>query len=300
MEDIIKKISGIGIVPVVKLDDASDAVPLAKALYNGGIGCAEITYRTAAAEKSIENIVREVPEMLVGAGTVTSCDQIDSAIAAGAKFLVSPGLNEKVVRYAIEKKTPMVPGCSTPSDIERAMELGLNVLKFFPAEQSGGLAMIKALCGPYTSVKFMPTGGINENNYLSYLANEKIVAVGGSWMVNADLIREKKFDEIEKICKETVRKMHGFKLKKMGICCGENIQQAESFSKVLGFEWIESKSDERQNSIVIGVNSVERAYLYLKEQGYETRNETMTSNGKLASFYACDTFAGLAVRFEHN
>ncbi len=219
MNDITKRISNLGIVPVIKLDDAADAAPLAKALLKGGIGCAEVTFRTDAAEQAIKNIVKEVPDMLAGAGTVLTVDQAKRAIGAGAKFLVSPGFNEKVVRYAIEQGVPIVPGCSNPSDVERALELGLTDIKFFPAEQAGGLAMIKALCGPYTTVRFMPTGGINPDNFLEYLASDKIIAVGGSWMVKADLIKEKKFDKITEMCEEAVRKMLGFELLHIGINC---------------------------------------------------------------------------------
>lgn len=204
MDKTIEQLSTIGLVPVVKLDRPEDAEPLAKALIAGGLPCAEVTFRTDAAEESIRIISEKYPEMLVGAGTVLTTDQVDRALAAGAKFMVSPGLNPKVVLYCQEKNIPIVPGCMTPSEIEQALELGLNVVKFFPAEAAGGLAMIKAMSAPYVNVKFMPTGGINAKNLPEYLAFGKVIACGGSWMVSGKLINEGKFDEIEKLTKEAV------------------------------------------------------------------------------------------------
>lgn len=197
VETMYEELKKIGIVPVVALDDAKDASKLAKALCDGGLACAEVTFRTAAAEEAIRIMSKEYPEMLVGAGTVLTTEQVDRAVAAGAKFIVSPGLNEKVVTYCQKKNIPIVPGIVTPSEIEKALELGLKVVKFFPAEPSGGLAMIKALSAPYNQLMFMPTGGINEKNVVDYLKFGKILACGGSWMVKKDLIAAGKFDEIE-------------------------------------------------------------------------------------------------------
>lgn len=187
-------------------------VPLAKALCKGGIPVAEITFRTAQAEEAIKRVVKEVPEMLTGAGTVLSVEQVKKAVAAGAQFIVAPGYNAKVVEYCVENNIPVVPGCNNPSDIERALELGLEVVKFFPAEASGGLATIKALAAPYGNVKFMPTGGVNAKNIKEYLAFDKIVACGGSWMVKEDLIKAGDFDKITELAKEAVESMLEFKL----------------------------------------------------------------------------------------
>ena len=199
---IFEQFSKIGIIPVVVLDDPKDAAPLAKALCENGLPCAEVTFRTAAAEESIRVMSREFPDMLVGAGTVLTTEQVDRAVNAGAKFIVSPGLNPKVVRYCIDKSIPVTPGTQTPSEMEQALELGLKVVKFFPAEPAGGLNMIKAVAAPYTELKFMPTGGINAKNVRDYLAYSKIIACGGSWMVKKDLITAGKWDDLAALVKE--------------------------------------------------------------------------------------------------
>ena len=201
---IAEELRKIGIVPVVVLDDPKDAVPLAKALCEGGLPCAEVTFRTAAAEESIRQISAAFPEMLVGAGTVTTTEQVDRAIGAGAKFIVSPGLNPKVVKYCQEKNIPITPGIQTPTEIEAALDLGLKLVKFFPAEPAGGLKMIKAIAAPYVDVTFMPTGGINEKNVREYLAYDRIVACGGSWMVKKDLVANGEFDKIREMTAEAV------------------------------------------------------------------------------------------------
>ena len=184
------------------LNDAKDAEPLAKALVNGGLPCAEVTFRTEAAEESIRIMSEKYPEMLVGAGTVLTTEQVDRAVAAGAKFIVSPGLNPKVVTYCLKKNIPVTPGTQTPSEMEQALELGLDVVKFFPAEPAGGLKMIKAVAAPYTTLKFMPTGGINLDNVEEYLKYDRILACGGSWMVKGELVSAGKFDEIEKMTRD--------------------------------------------------------------------------------------------------
>ena len=205
MQDILKKIGQLGIVPVIKIDDVENAVPLAKALCDGGLPCAEITFRTDAAEESIRRITKELPHMLVGAGTVLTTEQADRALAAGAKFMVSPGMNPKVVQHCIDKGVLITPGCVSPSDIERAIELGLDVVKFFPAEQAGGLAYIKACAAPYPGLHFIPTGGINAGNIGKYIAFSKVSACGGSWMVRKELIDGSNFDEITRLCKESIQ-----------------------------------------------------------------------------------------------
>lgn len=202
MSTIFEQFRKIGIIPVVVLDDAKDAEPLAKALCEGGLPCAEVTFRTAAAEESIRIMSSKYPDMLVGAGTVLTTEQVDRAVAAGAKFIVSPGLNPEVVKYCQEKNIPITPGIQTPTEIEMALSLGLTTVKFFPAEPAGGLKMIKALAAPYVNVTFMPTGGISAANVREYLGFNKIIACGGSWMVKKDLVQAGDYETITNMVKE--------------------------------------------------------------------------------------------------
>ena len=204
MKTIEEQFYDYGVVPVVVLEDAKDALPLAKALTEGGLPCAEVTFRTDAAEESIRLIRREYPDMLVGAGTVLGIDQAERALEAGAKFIVSPGFDPQVVDDCLERDVPVFPGCITPSEVAQAVKRGMEVLKFFPAEQAGGLAMIKAMAAPYTMVKFMPTGGISEKNLKEYLECDKIICCGGSWMVKGSLIKNGEFGKIRKLVKEAV------------------------------------------------------------------------------------------------
>ena len=192
----IEEISACGIIPVVVLNDADAAVPTARALLRGGIDVMEITFRTAAAQASIARVTAEVPEMKVGAGTVVTVQQARDAVAAGAKFLVSPGSDADIIREAAALNTPIVPGVVTPSEIMLGLKLGVKVFKFFPAESYGGLKTIKALSGPLPQIKFIPTGGINQENAGEYFKNPKIQAVGGSWMVSAKMIEAGEFDAI--------------------------------------------------------------------------------------------------------
>ena len=204
MNEVVKQLSLIGIVPVIKIDNAKDAAPLAKALIDGGLPCAEVTFRTAAAKEAIAIIAKEYPEMIVGAGTVLTTAQVDDAIEAGAKFIVSPGFNPEIVKYCQSKGCPIVPGINNPTGIEQALTLGLDVVKFFPAEQSGGLAKIKAMAAPFPMFKVMPTGGVSLKNLGTYAACPVICACGGSYMVTADLIENGKWDEITELCKKSV------------------------------------------------------------------------------------------------
>ena len=190
------------VVPVVVLDDADDAAPLAEALIKGGLPCAEVTFRTEAAEESIRIMNKKYPDMLVGAGTVLTTEQVDRAVAAGAKFIVSPGFDPEIVDYCMEKNIPVFPGCVSPSEVAQAVKRGLKVVKFFPAEQAGGLDMLKAMAAPYTMLKFMPTGGINTKNLKEYLGFSKILCCGGSWMVKGDMIKNKEFDKITEMTRE--------------------------------------------------------------------------------------------------
>ncbi|MBQ3627053.1 MAG: bifunctional 4-hydroxy-2-oxoglutarate aldolase/2-dehydro-3-deoxy-phosphogluconate aldolase [Synergistaceae bacterium] len=211
MSEIFESFKKIGIVPVVVLDDAKDAEKLGEALCEGGLPCAEVTFRTDAALESIK-IMAKNKDLFVGAGTVLSIEQVDKAVNAGAKFIVSPGLNPKVVKYCVDNNIPITPGTQTPSEMEQALELGLKVVKFFPAEPAGGLNMIKAVAAPYTQLKFIPTGGINSKNVRDYLMYDRILACGGSWMVKKDLIAAGQWDKIKSMVKEAaeiVKEMRG-------------------------------------------------------------------------------------------
>ena len=216
MKTIAEQFYDYGVVPVAVLEDAKDALPLAKALKEGGLPCAEVTFRTDAAEESIRLIRREYPDMLVGAGTVLGIDQAERALEAGAKFIVSPGFDPQVVDDCLERDVPVFPGCITPSEVAQAVKRGMEVLKFFPAEQAGGLAMIKAMAAPYTMVKFMPTGGISEKNLKEYLECDRIICCGGSWMVKGSLIKNGEFGKIRKLVKEAVELVASIRGKEKG------------------------------------------------------------------------------------
>ena len=202
MKTIEERFHEFGVVPVVVLEDEKAAVPLAKALVQGGLPCAEVTFRTEAAAESIRLMSEAYPDMLVGAGTVLTTEQVDLAVKSGAKFIVSPGFDPEVVDYCLEKNIPVLPGCITPSEVAQAVKRGLKVVKFFPAEQAGGIAMIKAMAAPYYNVKFMPTGGISPKNLKDYLSCDKILCCGGSWMVKGDMIQNGEFDKIQMLVKE--------------------------------------------------------------------------------------------------
>ena len=314
MNEVLEKIQKIGIVPVVVLDDAKDAAPLAKALCEGGLPCAEVTFRTAAAEESIRIMAKEFPEMLVGAGTVLTTEQVDRAVNAGAKFIVSPGLNPTVVKYCVDKGIPVTPGTSNPSDVEMAISLGLDVVKFFPAEQAGGINMIKAMAAPYTQMKFMPTGGINAKNINSYLAFDKILACGGSWMVKKNLVAAGEFDKIRDLTKEAVQTMLGFELAHIGINCDSETEAektADAFDGLFGFtkkvgnssvfagtavEAMKSQGLGSKGHIAIATNSVVRAKNYLEMMGYKFNEESAKFKGdKMTAIYLADEIGGFAV-----
>ena len=316
MKDMMKELYSIGLIPVIKIENADDAVPLAKALIDGGLPAAEITFRTPCAAEAIKRITDAYPEMLVGAGTVLTTEQVDAAIAAGSKFLVSPGLNPKVTSYALSKGIPMLPGCSNPSDIEAALELGLKTVKFFPAEAAGGLKMLKAMAAPYGQLTFMPTGGINANNLLDYLKFNKIVACGGSFMVNEDLIKNKKWDEITALTKNAVKVMLGLEFVHMGIN-NENKEEAEKGAKLFNLlfgmplretskstfageqlELMHGKGPGTHGHIGIRTNFVDRAISYFTRMGFEFDESSIVyddKSGKPKFVYFKDEICGFAV-----
>lgn len=315
MKEIQKKLQLLGLVPVVKLDREEDALPLAQALCEGGLPCAEITFRTQAAEGAIRRIAQAFPEMLVGAGTVLTPEQADCAARAGAKFIVSPGLNPRVVSHCLEQGYPVIPGCATPSELEQALELGLRTVKFFPAEAAGGLPMIKAMAAPYPQVMFMPTGGIGPANLTEYLSFPKVLACGGSWMVKDTLIREGRFEEIRRLTQEAVHTMLGFAFDHLGMEPGEEDganQLAEAFGDRFGFgcqerpnslfagpqlEIMKHSPQGRKGHIGIATNSVDRAQRYLESKGYAFDQSTAlyTPQGVKRLIYLQEPIGGFAV-----
>ena len=315
MNDVLQQISNIGIIPVIAIEDAEQAVPLARALVAGGLPAAEVTFRTAAGEEAIRRIAKEVPEMLVGAGTVLTKEQADRALAAGAQFIVSPGFNPEVTRYVIEKGALMMPGTATPGEMEQAMSMGLDVVKFFPAEQNGGVAKLKALAGPYTNLRWMPTGGVNTKNMMDYLGFDKIVACGGTWMVKKDLINGQRWDEITAICKDAVKTMLGFELRHVGINCADEAEAertAQMFSTVFGWEYKPGNSSVfsgtavecmktpylgERGHIAVGTNNVDRAMYHLGLHGitFDESTRKTDAKGKTKAIYLKDSFCGFAV-----
>jgi len=212
MTDSLEKLGHLGVVPVVKIEQAEDAIELSRALLAGGLPCAEITFRTAAAEEAIWQISSNLPEIIVGAGTVLSVDQADRAVSAGARFIVSPGFNPRVVEWCQEHEVPVTPGVATPTEIDMALDKGLKIVKFFPAEALGGVRMLRAIAAPYGGVKFIPTGGINQDNLADYLAQPSVHCCGGSWLVKANLISAGRFDEITQFTRDAmsvVRRVRG-------------------------------------------------------------------------------------------
>ncbi len=315
MNEMLQEFQKLGIIPVVKIDRAEDAEKLAGALIAGGLPVAEVTFRTKAAKDAIASMSKAFPTMLVGAGTVLTTGQVDEAVAAGAKFIVSPGLNPKVVRYCQEIGIPVMPGVSGPSEIEQALELGLEAVKFFPAEANGGLAKIKAMSAPYGDLMFMPTGGINADNLKAYLQFDKVLACGGSWMVKSDLINAGEFDKIEALTREAVRKMLGFELKHIGIN-SENETEAQKTADLFtgifgfeqrdtaisvfcgrGFEIMKYMGEGRLGHIAVMTDSFERAMAYLERNGIELRYDTikLDEKGKPYLIYLKQDFGGFSV-----
>ncbi len=320
MMNVLERIGQLGIVPVVKIDRPEQAAPLAEAICAGGLPIAEITFRTEHAAEAIRSITSSVPQMLVGAGTVLTCEQVDRALDAGARFIVSPGFNEKVVRHCIDRNVPVTPGCSNPSDIERAIECGLDIVKFFPAEPLGGLNYIKAVAGPYPQIKFMPTGGIGPHNLCEYLANEKIHACGGSWMVPSKLIAAGDYQGVTSIVREAVSLLLGVTLKHIGINePGEEaaLGTAAAFSGLLfapvkngnssvfagtAIEVMKKPFLGAHGHIALGVNSIPRALAYLSDQGILPDMTTAKKDdaGRIKAVYLQGEIGGFAVHLLSN
>lgn len=315
MKEILKKIYDMGIVPVIKIDNIEDALPLANALCNGGLPCAEITFRTEECVEAIKIIKEQFPQMLLGAGTVSTVKQVCDAINVGAEFIVTPGFNLDVVEYCVKNNILILPGCSSASDIEKILKYNLEVVKIFPAESIGGLKLIKSLSAPYNKIKFMPTGGINKDNLREYLDFDKIIACGGTWMVPDELVKNKNFSEIERLVKAAIEEMLEFELAHIGLNTqndDEALKVVNIFEKIFGF-----KKAENPNSIFAGrfieamrnpylgekghigifTKDIERAIAYLKRLGilFNEESKKYNAEGKIGAIYLKDEIGKFAV-----
>lgn len=316
MNKVIETLHSVGIVPVIKIEHLEDAVPLAKALCNGGLPVAEVTFRTDCAADAIKAMKEAFPEMIVGAGTVLNPSQVDAALEANSEFIVSPGLNPTTVQYCIDKGVPIIPGTSCPSDMEKAIELGLDVVKFFPAEANGGLKSIKAMSAPYGQLKFMPTGGINPNNLNEYLAFDKIIACGGTWMVPDHLLKAKDFDAIEKLTRQAVHTMLNIRLGHVGINADENNSMedlAHAFANLTGkplerkpasifvdnLELMPPHSPGTKAHLGFETNDLKRTIYFLEKAGYEFDEDSKRydENGHLYFIYLKGEIGGMACHF---
>lgn len=315
MNEILKKIGELGIVPVVKIDNAADALPLGKALTEGGLPLIEITFRTDAADEAIGNLTKAFPEMLVGAGTVLNVKQAESAINAGAKFMVSPGFNPAVVEFCVKNGIPVIPGCSNPSDIEMALNYELDVVKFFPAEAFGGLSTLKAMSAPYSMMKYIPTGGIDAKNIAEYMSFNKVLACGGSWMVKDELIGKGDFAEITRLTHEAINTMLGFDLAHIGMNMPDaesSLSVAKTFSRMFNFTLKEGNSSNfagtgievnksiglgKNGHIAIKTNSIPRAIAYLERRGFQVDMATAKgpTGGSIVAVYLKEEIGGFAV-----
>ncbi len=320
MNQLIKQISDIGIIPVIAFNSVEEAVPLCKALSAGGLPAAEVTFRTACAEECIKIINKEVPEMLLGAGTVLTIDQADRAMAAGARFIVAPGYDPKVTQHVIDKGGIMMPGTASAGEMQQAMNQGCECVKFFPAEANGGVAMLKNIGAALKTCKWMCTGGVNAKNVNDYLGYEQIIAVGGTWMCKSDKIKAGAWDEITAMCKEAVKTMLGFRLAHIGLNCadeGEAEKTAKAFCALFGLEYKAGNSSifagsavecmkkpylGKNGHIAIGTNSVERAVYHLGRQGVEFNEESRKTDAKGATtaIYLKDEICGFAVHLVKN
>ncbi len=294
MNAVLERIGKIGIVPVVKLEEAEDACALAEALCRGGLPCAEITFRTKAAPMAIRRMREHFPHMCLGAGTVLHPGQVDEAVEAGAEFIVSPGFRPEVVKYCLDKKILVVPGISIPSEIEQAIALGLEVVKFFPAEQSGGLAKIKAMAAPYGNMRFIPTGGIHEGNLRTYLDFPGILACGGSWMVSGELTAGHEWDKIEKLTRNAVNTMLGFAVHGVGLLeqPAEKEEAIRRMEKLFGLSAF-------YNQIVIETNYMERAVHYLEtihQAAFDKSSAAWDEQGRMKSICLAGKIGGFSVK----
>ena len=320
MDACINELYRIGIVPVVALEDAADALPLGAALKKGGVSAIEVTFRTAAAADAIRLLSREMPELLVGAGTVITKAQADAAIEAGAKFIVSPGFQPELVSYVLSKGVPMCPGTATPGEMEQAMALGLSAVKFFPAEQNGGAPMLKALSAPYRDLLFMPTGGVKLENLRNYLALDQVFACGGTWLATKDDIKAKAFDQITARTREAVKTMLNFRIKHVGINSKDEAEAKKTATllcSIFDFDYNDTELSVFTGTavevmkfmgrgslghIAIGADNVDRAAYYLRQRGFSFDESTrrVDAAGRTTFLYLSDEIGGFAFHLTKN
>ena len=311
--EVLDRMAATGVVPVVVIENAEDAVPTAKAMLAGGIDIMEITFRTAAAADSIKAVSEQVPEMLVGAGTVITLEQCKKAVEYGAKFIVAPGYDEEVVSWCCENGIPVTPGCVTPTEIMAALKHGLKVLKFFPANVYGGLGALKALAGPFGGVKFIPTGGVNLENVAEFVASPYVHAAGGSWVCPKADISAHNFDKITDLCAKTRKSVLGFEMVHVGINTSDDeasLEVADGFEKVFGFtkklgggsnfagpgiEVMKSMYLGKNGHLAIRTNKIEAAVAELEKNGIELDMSTAKYKGdRLNTVYLKDEIGGFA------
>ena len=315
MNPVVERVYEIGIIPVIAFNSVDEAVPLCKALVAGGLPAAEVTFRTACAEECIKKIHDEVPEMLLGAGTVLTVDQADRAMAAGASFIVAPGFDPEVTKHVIEKGGLMMPGTASAGEMQQAMNLGCEALKFFPAEANGGVSMLKNIGAALKGAKWMCTGGVNAKNVNDYLGYDQIFAVGGTWMCKSDKIKAGAWDEITAMCKEAVDVMLGLELGHIGINCADDAEAAKTAETLAGllsmavkpgnssifvgnkeFEIMKKPGRGTHGHIAIKTNTVDRAIYHLSRRGVKFDLDSKNvKNGKTIAVYLADEVAGFAI-----
>ena len=316
MSDIFKRIEQLGVLPELTIDDPFDAIGAGEAIMNGGISMAEITFRTKAAGESIRMLNSACPDMLIGAGTILSTLQVDEAVAAGAKFIVSPGISTDVVKYCKEKDIPIIPGVATPTDIETAIRLGIGLVKFFPAESNGGIKALKAMSEPYPKLRFMPSGGINEDNVANYLKSSKVLAVAGNWMCTKKMITSRNLDEIEEKCRRALRMMLGFEFDHIGIHFHKDedaMHSAQMLSAMLDvpleesnnlfrtgsmFELLKPQAENLSGHLALKTNHLGRALNHIMGKGIEVDEESLIKDeeGRIISVTLKREIGGIKIR----
>ena len=315
MNPVLQRVYEIGIIPVIAFNDVDEAIPLCKALMDGGLPAAEVTFRTACAEECIRKIHEELPDMLLGAGTVLTNDQADRAMAAGASFVVAPGYDPNVTQHVIDKGGLMMPGTCSAGEMQQAMNQGCEAIKFFPAEANGGVDMLKNIGAALKTAKWMCTGGVNAKNVNDYLGYDQIIAVGGTWMCKADKIKAGAWDEITALSREAVDTMLGLELVHVGINSA-NAEEAMANAKALAalfnmpvkegnssifvgakeFEVMKSQGRGTHGHLAIGCNNVDRAIYHLGQRGVKFDMDSMVNkNGKNIAIYLADEVAGFAI-----